>query len=54
MATFELSLDIPDIKIEKMEPTENKDGIITVLSTVVGTCCHRCGIEVSKPYCHGK
>jgi len=54
MATFELSLDIPDIEIEKMELTENGDRIITVVSTVTGTCCHRCGRWISKPYGHGK
>ena len=54
MATFEISLDIPDIKIEKAEINENGDVIITVVSTVGGTCCHRCDREISKPYGHGK
>jgi transposase len=54
MATFEISLDIPYIEIEKMEITENGDRIITVVSTVEGTRCHKCGREITKPYGHGR
>lgn len=54
MATFEISLDIQDIEIEKMEITENRDRIITVVSTVEGTRCHKCGREIIKPYGHGR
>jgi transposase len=54
MATFEISLDIPDIDIEKEEIIKNGDRIITVVSTVEGTCCHRCGREIIKPYGYGR
>ena len=54
MATFEISLDIPYIDIEKEEITENGDRIITVVSTVEGTRCHKCGREIIKPYGYGR
>jgi transposase len=54
MATFEISLDIPYIDIEKEEITENRDRIITVVSTVEGTRCHKCGREITKPYGCGR
>jgi len=54
MATFEISLDIPYIDIEKEEITENRERIITVVSTVEGTCCHKCGREINKPYGYGR
>jgi transposase len=54
MKTFEISLDIPYIDIEKEEITENGDRIITVVSTVEGTRCHKCGREIIKPYGYGR
>ncbi|MEA1998796.1 MAG: ISL3 family transposase, partial [Euryarchaeota archaeon] len=54
MAILEIPLDIPYIEIEKMEITENGDRIITVVSTVGGTCCHRCGREITKLYGCGR
>ena len=54
MTTFEISLDIPGIEIEKIEITENGDKIITVVSTVEGTRCHKCGREIIKPYGYGR
>ena len=54
MATFEIPLDIPDVEIENVEITKNGDVIITLVSTVEGTRCHRCGREISKPYGYGK
>jgi len=53
MAIFEISLDIPNVEIEKMDITENGDRIITVVSTVEGTRCHKCGREIIKHYGHG-
>ncbi|MCK4459214.1 MAG: hypothetical protein KAU52_05770, partial [Methanosarcinales archaeon] len=53
-ATFEIPLDIPDIDIKKVEIIKNEDIIITVVSTVEGTCCHRCGREIIKPYGYGR
>ena len=54
MAIFEIPLDIPDVEIENVELTKKGDIIITVVSTVEGTHCHKCGREISKPYGHGK
>jgi transposase len=54
MATFEISLDIPEIDIKKVKITKKGDIIITVTSTVVGTRCHKCGREIIKPYGRGK
>ena len=54
MATFEIPLDIPDVEIENVEITKNGDMIITAVSTVVGTRCHKCGREIIKPYGYGR
>lgn len=54
MTTFEIPLDIPDIDIKKVEITKKGDIIITVVSTVEGTRCHKCGREITKPYGYGK
>lgn len=54
MAIFEIPLDIPDVEIENVELTKKGDIIITVMSTVEGTYCHKCGRDISKPYGHGK
>jgi len=54
MAIFEIPLDIPDVEIENVELTKKGDIILTVVSIVEGTHCHKCGREISKPYGHGK
>ena len=54
MEIFKIPLDIPDVKIENVELTKKGDIIITVVSTVEGTHCHKCGREINKPYGHGK
>jgi transposase len=54
MATFEIPLDIPDIDIKKVKITKKGDIIITVVSTVEGTRCHKCGREITKPYGYGR
>ncbi len=51
MATFEIPLDIPDVKVEHVEITEQGDFIITVTSTIKGTKCRKCGSWITK--CHG-
>jgi len=48
--TLEIPLDLSDIKLEKAELNEAGDFLITVSSTRVGTRCHRCGREITKPY----
>ncbi len=54
MAILEIPLDIPDIDIKNMEIIKNEDIIITVVSTVEGTRCHKCGREIVKPYGCGR
>ena len=54
MKTFEMPLDISDIDINKVKITKKGYSIITVVSTVEGTRCHKCGREIIKPYGHGK
>jgi len=54
MKTFEIPLDISDIDINKVKITKKGYIIITVVSTVEGTRCHKCGREIIKPYGHGK
>jgi transposase len=51
---FEVSLDIPDVKIVKTEVNRVGDLVITVESTVDGTHCHQCGRWVTKSYGHDK
>ena len=54
MAIFEIPLDIPDIDIKNVEIIKNEDIIITVVSTVEGTRCHKCGREIVKSYGYGR
>ena len=54
MKTFEIPLDISDIDIKKVKITKKGYIIITVVSTVEGIRCHKCGREIIKPYGHGK
>jgi len=51
---FEISLEIPNIKIENVEKNNKGDFMITVSSTVDGTICHRCGREITKFYGYGR
>jgi transposase len=48
--TFEISLDLPDVTIEKIETNRHGDFIITVQSTIEGTYCHQCGTRITKVY----
>ena len=47
---LEIPLDIPDVKVEKVEINQQGDIMITVRSSVEGTHCHRCGKAITKPY----
>ena len=47
MDRFEIPLDIEDVKIERVEFTQNNEIIITVTSTLEGTHCHRCGQKIT-------
>lgn len=48
MTTFEIPLDIPDVRIEDVEIPEHGEIIITVTSLVEGTKCRRCGRWITK------
>lgn len=48
MNRFEIPLDIPDVKIEKVEITAKGDIIITVVSRIDGTTCSKCGKKIDK------
>ncbi len=45
---FEIPLDIPNVKIEKIETSKTGDFIITVTSTQDYTHCHKCGKKICK------
>lgn len=51
---FEISLDIPDVRIIKTEKNATGDFMITVEITRAGTKCHRCGRHITKPYGHDR
>ncbi len=53
-ALFETLLNIPDVRTKKKETDSEGNVIITVESTVEGTCCHKCGKKIYKPYGHGR
>ena len=53
-ALFETLLNIPDVRTKKKEINSEGNVIITVESTVEGTCCRKCGREIYKPYGHGR
>lgn len=54
MATFEVELDIPGVKITKVEIDKNGNLTITVESEVEGTHCHKCGKKITKHHGHDK
>ena len=49
-----ISLDIPDVKVEKVDPSTEKGFVITVVSELKGTECKRCGKAIDKFYGYGK
>lgn len=54
MINFQISLDIPDIEILKVEKNQSEDFIITVKSTKTSCLCHNCGNEAKKYYGHAE
>ena len=50
MASFEVPLDIPDVKIEQVETNKKGELIITVNSLVEGVHCHKCGKKITKTH----
>lgn len=51
---FQISLNIPDVEILKIEKNKTEDLIITVKSTKCSTPCHKCGKEAKKSNGHGE
>lgn len=54
MINFQISLDIPDVEILKVEKNKTEDLIITVKSTKKSCLCHKCGNEAKKYYGHAE
>jgi transposase len=54
MINFQISLDIPDVEILKVEKNQSEDLIITVKSTKSSCPCHKCGNEAKKFYGHAE
>ena len=54
MDIFDISLEIPNIKIVSVGRNNVGDFVITVISTADGTICHRCGREITKSYGYGR
>ena len=50
MTSFEVTLDIPDVAIEKVETNQERELIITVRSTLEGAHCHKCGKKIIKSH----
>jgi transposase len=50
-AQITISLDIPDVRVLRIEQNERGDCTITVESTLAGTKCRQCGREITA--CHG-
>jgi transposase len=49
---FEIALDIPNVKIDRVETNKESDFIITVSSTLEGTHCRKCGKRICKFHGH--
>jgi transposase len=54
MINFQISLDIPDVEILKIEKNKTEDLIITVKSTKGFCLCHQCGREAKKAHGYGE
>ena len=50
MESFEIPLDLEDVKIETVEFTKNHEILITVRSTLDGAFCHQCGQNITDFY----
>ena len=47
-------LDLPNVKILKMETNKASDYIITVESTLTGTNCRECGRKIEEFHGYGR
>jgi transposase len=54
MIDFQVSLDIPDVELLKVEKNKTEDLIITVRSTKESCPCHKCGREAKKVHGYGE
>lgn len=54
MNKFEIPLDLSGVKIEKVDISPKGDIIITVISTVKGTRCGKCGRKIHKFHGHDR
>jgi len=50
MESFEIPLDLKDVKIETVEFTKNHEVLITVRSTLDEAFCHQCGRNITDFY----
>ena len=48
MSTIEIPLNIPNVKVVKVEKVGNRELLIFVESTVKNTCCRECGKNITK------
>lgn len=51
---LQIPLDIPDVKIEKVDASTKKGFVITVISELKGTTCKCCGKPIDKFYGYNK
>ena len=51
---IQIPLDIPDVKIEKLDTSSKKGFVLTLTSTLKGTTCKCCGKPIDKFYGYSK
>lgn len=51
--TIEVPFDIEDVEVINVESNASVPLIITVKSTIEGTCCHKCGNHTKALYVSG-
>lgn len=51
---LQIPLDIPDVKIEKVDTSTKKGFVITIISEQKGTTCKHCGNPIDKFYGYNK
>jgi len=51
---LQIPLNIPDVRVEKVDTTASRGYVITVTSTLTGTRCQHCGQAIDKFYGYSK
>jgi len=51
---LQIPLDIPDVRLEKVESSTTKGFVLTVSSTLKGATCQQCGKVIDRFYGYGK